>query len=40
MDAGVQSNPRSRNCNGLIIEDEKNFAVLTDLMGIEDFNGT
>ncbi|KKR56187.1 MAG: polyribonucleotide nucleotidyltransferase, polyribonucleotide nucleotidyltransferase [Microgenomates group bacterium GW2011_GWC1_41_20] len=40
MDAGVPIKaPVAGIAMGLIIEDEKNFAVLTDLMGIEDFNG-
>lgn len=40
MDAGVPiKSPVAGIAMGLIIEDEKNFAVLTDLMGIEDFNG-
>ncbi|MGA3291721.1 MAG: polyribonucleotide nucleotidyltransferase [Candidatus Microgenomates bacterium] len=40
MDAGVPIKaPVAGIAMGLIIEDDKNFAVLTDLMGIEDFNG-
>lgn len=40
MDAGVPIKaPVSGIAMGLIIEDEKNFAVLSDIMGIEDFNG-
>ncbi len=40
MDAGVPiKSPVSGIAMGLIIEDEKNFAVLSDIMGIEDFNG-
>jgi polyribonucleotide nucleotidyltransferase len=40
MDAGVPIKaPVAGIAMGLIIEDEKNFAVLTDIMGIEDFNG-
>jgi polyribonucleotide nucleotidyltransferase len=40
MDAGVPiSAPVSGIAMGLIIEDEKKFAVLSDIMGIEDFNG-
>jgi len=40
MDAGVPIKaPVAGIAMGLIIEDEKKFAVLTDLMGIEDFNG-
>ncbi len=40
MDAGVPiKSPVAGIAMGLIIEDEKNFAVLSDLMGIEDFNG-
>lgn len=40
MDAGVPiKSPVAGIAMGLIIEDAKNFAVLTDLMGIEDFNG-
>lgn len=40
MDAGVPIKaPVAGIAMGLIIEDEKKFAVLTDIMGIEDFNG-
>lgn len=40
MDAGVPIKaPVAGIAMGLIIEDEKNFAVLSDIMGIEDFNG-
>jgi polyribonucleotide nucleotidyltransferase len=40
MDAGVPIKlPVAGIAMGLIIESEKEFAVLTDLMGIEDFNG-
>ena len=40
MDAGVPIKaPVAGIALGLIIEDEKKFAVLTDIMGIEDFNG-
>jgi len=40
MDAGVPLHaPVSGIAMGLIIEDDKNYAVLSDLMGIEDFNG-
>lgn len=40
MDAGVPiKSPVSGIAMGLIIEDAKNFAVLSDIMGIEDFNG-
>lgn len=40
MDAGVPiSAPVSGIAMGLVIEDEKNFAVMTDIAGIEDFNG-
>ena len=40
MDAGVPLKaPVSGIAMGLIIEDEKNFAVLSDIMGLEDFNG-
>ncbi len=40
MDAGVPiKSPVAGIAMGLIIEDEKNFAVLSDIMGIEDFNG-
>ncbi len=40
MDAGVPIKaPVSGIAMGLIIEDSKNFAVLSDIMGIEDFNG-
>lgn len=40
MDAGVPLHaPVSGIAMGLIIEDDKNFAILSDLMGIEDFNG-
>jgi polyribonucleotide nucleotidyltransferase len=40
MDAGVPiKSPVAGIAMGLIIEDEKTFAVLTDIMGIEDFNG-
>lgn len=40
MDAGVPiTAPVSGIAMGLVIEDEKNFAVLTDIMGLEDFNG-
>lgn len=40
MDAGVPIKaPVAGIAMGLIIEDAKNFAVLSDIMGIEDFNG-
>lgn len=40
MDAGVPIKaPVSGIAMGLIIEDTKNFAILSDIMGIEDFNG-
>lgn len=40
MDAGVPiHSPVSGIAMGLIIESEKEFAVLSDIMGIEDFNG-
>jgi len=40
MDAGVPIKaPVAGIAMGLIIESEKEYAVLTDLMGIEDFNG-
>jgi polyribonucleotide nucleotidyltransferase len=40
MDAGVPiKSPVAGIAMGLIIEDAKNFAVLSDIMGIEDFNG-
>lgn len=40
MDAGVPIKaPVAGIAMGLIIEDAEKFAVLTDLMGIEDFNG-
>src|SRR3990167_3204406 len=40
MDAGVPLKaPVSGIAMGLIIEDEKNYAILSDIMGIEDFNG-
>jgi polyribonucleotide nucleotidyltransferase len=40
MDAGVPiKSPVAGIAMGLIIEDEKTFAVLSDIMGIEDFNG-
>lgn len=40
MDAGVPIKaPVAGIAMGLVIEDEKNFAVLSDIMGIEDFNG-
>lgn len=40
MDAGVPiTAPVSGIAMGLIIESEKKFAVLSDIMGIEDFNG-
>jgi len=40
MDAGVPIKaPVAGIAMGLIIESEKEFAVLSDLMGIEDFNG-
>jgi polyribonucleotide nucleotidyltransferase len=40
MDAGVPiKSPVAGIAMGLIIESEKKFEVLTDLMGIEDFNG-
>ena len=40
MDAGVPLKaPVSGIAMGLIIESEKKFAVLTDIAGIEDFNG-
>jgi len=40
MDAGVPlKEPVSGIAMGLVIESEKKFAVLSDIMGIEDFNG-
>jgi polyribonucleotide nucleotidyltransferase len=40
MDAGVPIiSPVSGIAMGLVIEDEKNYAILTDIMGLEDFNG-
>ncbi len=40
MDAGVPiKSPVAGIAMGLIIESEKEFAVLSDLMGIEDYNG-
>lgn len=40
MDAGVPIKaPVSGIAMGLIIEDSKNYAVLTDIIGLEDFNG-
>ena len=40
MDAGVPiKSPVSGIAMGLVIKDAKNFAVLSDIMGIEDFNG-
>jgi len=40
MDAGVPLEaPVSGIAMGLVIKDEKNFAVLSDIAGIEDFNG-
>lgn len=40
MDAGVPiKSPVSGIAMGLVIEDNKNYAVLSDIMGIEDFNG-
>ncbi len=40
MDAGVPIEaPVSGIAMGLIVEDEKKYAVLTDIIGLEDFNG-
>ncbi len=40
MDAGVPINaPVSGIAMGLIVESEKEYAVLTDIIGLEDFNG-
>lgn len=40
MDAGVPiSSPVSGIAMGIVIESEKNYAILSDIMGIEDFNG-
>jgi len=40
MDAGVPlTSPVSGIAMGLIIEDAKNLAILSDIMGLEDFNG-
>lgn len=40
MDAGVPiKSPVSGIAMGLIIEDEKSYAILSDIAGIEDFNG-
>lgn len=40
MDAGVPIKaPVAGIAMGLVIEDEKNFTVLSDIAGIEDFNG-
>jgi len=40
MDAGVPlTSPVSGIAMGLVIEDEKKYVVLSDIMGIEDFNG-
>lgn len=40
MDAGVTiSAPVSGIAMGLVIEDEKKYAILSDIIGLEDFNG-
>ncbi|HWA52219.1 MAG TPA: polyribonucleotide nucleotidyltransferase [Patescibacteria group bacterium] len=40
MDAGVPiKSPVSGIAMGLIVEDDKKYAVLTDIIGLEDFNG-
>lgn len=40
MDAGVPiTSPVSGIAMGLVIEDDKNFAVLSDIIGLEDFMG-
>lgn len=40
MDAGVPIHaPVSGIAMGLVVEDAKNYAILSDIMGIEDFNG-
>lgn len=40
MDAGVPlKSPVSGIAMGLIVEDDKNYAILSDIMGLEDFNG-
>lgn len=40
MDAGVPIKaPVSGIAMGLVVEDEENFAILSDIAGIEDFNG-
>ncbi|OFY46449.1 MAG: polyribonucleotide nucleotidyltransferase [Bacteroidetes bacterium RBG_13_44_24] len=40
MDAGVPlKEPVSGIAMGLMIEDDKNYAILSDIMGFEDFNG-
>ncbi len=40
MDAGVPiTAPVSGIAMGLIVEDEENYSVLTDIIGLEDFNG-
>ena len=40
MDAGVPIKaPVSGIAMGLVVEDEKNYAILSDIAGIEDFNG-
>lgn len=40
MDAGVTiTAPVSGIAMGLVIEDEKNYAILSDIIGLEDFNG-
>lgn len=40
MDAGVPiKSPVGGIAMGLVVENEKEFAVLTDIMGLEDFNG-
>ncbi|MFH1864059.1 MAG: polyribonucleotide nucleotidyltransferase, partial [bacterium] len=40
MDAGVPlTSPVSGIAMGIIIEDEKKYTILSDIMGLEDFNG-
>lgn len=40
MDAGVPlKSPVSGIAMGLMVEDDKNYAILSDIMGLEDFNG-
>lgn len=40
MDAGVPlKSPVSGIAMGLVVEDDKDYAILSDIMGMEDFNG-